>query len=151
VTALGGAAEDEIEGLRAALVAFTHDHPAVVACAYLFGSAARGEAGPLSDLDIAVLFVEAVAVADRQELAARLADRLQRLDGPRVDVIVLEDAPPALVHRVIRDGRLLFCPDEARRVAFEARALREFLDFRPVLDRYDAALLARARESRLAH
>jgi hypothetical protein len=59
------------------------------------------------------------------------------LAGPRLDMTILNDAPPALQHRVIRDGRLLFASDEGRRVEFETRVIQEFLDFQPVLERYD--------------
>lgn len=145
-----GSPEAELQRLRTELAAFARDHPDTLACAYLFGSAARGETAPLSDLDVAVLFASPVTRAERDELVLELAGRLQRPGGPRVDVTVLEEAPPALRHRVVRDGRILLCLDEPCRIAFETRALREFLDFQPLLDRYDAALLRRTREGRVA-
>jgi hypothetical protein len=42
---------------------------------------------------------------------------------PRVDLVILEEAPPALRHRVFRDGILLVERDERHRVAFETRAI----------------------------
>lgn len=118
-------------------------------CVYLFGSVARGEAGPLSDYDLALLFRESVPPRARVEMAAALIERVQKMGGPAIDVVILNEAPPALRHRVVRDGHPLFVADERRRVLFEARTLREFLDFRWVLDRYNGALLNRAREGRL--
>jgi predicted nucleotidyltransferase len=120
-----------------------------VDCAWIFGSTARQEAGPLSDLDVALLFEEGMDPAGRAQAAVTLMGKLQRIGGPRVDVVVLNDAPPAFQHRVLRDGRLIFCRDPARRVRFEVRAIREYLDFQPVLERYDRLLLQRAREGRL--
>lgn len=120
-------------------------------CAYLFGSVARGEAGPLSDCDVALLFRESLPPHARLETAAAIIDQVQRIDGTRIDVVILNEAPPALRHRVIRDGRPLFVADDTRRVRFEHQTLREFLDFRWVLDRYDEVLLKRAREGHLGH
>ncbi len=117
-----------------------------VECAYVFGSRSRGQAGQLSDLDLGILVSELLPLQARLDLAAALIERMTDED---VDVVILNDAPPALRHRVIRDGVLLFARDEGARVAFESRAIREFLDFQPVLERYDRALMARARAGRL--
>jgi predicted nucleotidyltransferase len=118
-------------------------------CAYLFGSAARGDAGPMSDVDVGLLFADGTSPTRRLELAAALAEEAERLIRARVDVTILNDAAPVLRDRVIRDGRLLFARDDRRRAAFEAKSLTEYLDFQPVLERYDRQLLARAREGRL--
>jgi len=120
-----------------------------VDCAYLFGSAARGDTGPLSDLDIGLLLAESVGSEASADIAAAVAGQLQKLAGPTVDVTILNDSPPALQHRVIRDGQPVFVGNARGRVRFETGVLREFLDFKPVLERYDQALLARAREGRL--
>lgn len=120
-----------------------------IEAAYLFGSHARGEGGPMSDVDVAVLAADPVPSTARADLAARVADALEAEVPGRVDVTILNDAPPALVHRVLRDGLLLFARDERRRTVFEARAIDEFLDFLPILERYDRALFARARQGRL--
>ena len=136
------------ERLVAKVHAAVERHAEAIACIYLFGSAARGEAGPLSDLDVGIVFAEAVAPQARMEIAAALAGELQEMSGALVDVTILDEAPPALKHGAIRDGRLVFVADEARRVHFEATAIREYLDFRPVLTRYDRELFQRAREGR---
>ncbi|HEX6899160.1 MAG TPA: nucleotidyltransferase domain-containing protein [Thermoanaerobaculia bacterium] len=119
-----------------------------VDCAWLFGSAARGEAGPLSDVDVAVLLSPSIAPETRLEITAALWEALERR-CPRVDLVILEEAPPALRHRVFRDGILLVERDERRRVAFETRAIQEYLDFQYLSEIYDRALLARAAEGQL--
>jgi predicted nucleotidyltransferase len=129
--------------LRAILIEDTR-----VDCAWLFGSQARGEAGPLSDVDVAVLLAPSVAAEARLDIAAALVEALERRCG-RVDLVLLEEASPALRHRVFRDGILLFERDPRRRVAFEVRAIQEYLDFQPLADIYDRALLARAAGGRL--
>ena len=77
-----------------------------LAAAYLFGSAARGDARPDSDIDIGLLYRTAPAATLEAQpflLAAELASAL----GRPVDAVVLNTAPVDLVHRVLRDGRLV--------------------------------------------
>jgi uncharacterized protein len=121
-----------------------------VECAWLFGSTARGEAGPLSDVDVAVLLDPGVAPQDRMDIAAALVEELEHRCA-RVDLMLLDEAAPALKHRVLREGFLLLERDPRRRVAFETRAIQEYLDFQPLAAVYDRALFARAAEGRLGH
>lgn len=105
-------------------------------CAYLFGSAARGEDRPHSDLDLAVLFRDDPP-RTLAGLHLDLADRLTGvLGGRRVDLVVLNRAPVDLVRRVLRDGVLLLDRDRSRRIRFEVRARNEYFDLLPHLQRY---------------
>ncbi len=63
-------------------------------------------------------------------------DNLERALGRRTQVVVLNDAPPDLVHRVLRDGRLVLERDRAARIRFEVRARNEYFDLLPILNRY---------------
>lgn len=67
-------------------------HPEVLV-AYLFGSAARGRPGPLSDVDVAVL------LAEDREGAGRALDLIGDLAAAAatddVDLVVLNEAPRA--------------------------------------------------------
>ena len=119
-----------------------------VDCAWLFGSVARGDAGPLSDVDVAVLLDPEIAPQARMATAAALVEELER-QGGRVDLVLLDEASPLLKHRVFRHGILLLERDARRRVAFEAQAIQEYLDFQPLAAIYDRALIARAAEGRL--
>ena len=110
-----------------------------VVVAYLFGSQARGDAGPLSD--VAVLLEEGLPPGEALSLRLRLMEAVGRtLRVERVDVVVLNGAPYLLQHRVIRDGRVLFSRDELARVRYEFRVLRYYLDFRYFEDKYFRAL-----------
>lgn len=137
--------KETIERLAALVGGFESE----IDCAYLFGSVARGDGGPMSDLDLGLLLAESTSATRRFDLAAAVGEDAERVTHTVVDVVVLNDAPSALRHRVIRDGLLLSANNERRRVAFESRSIAEFLDFEPVIDRYDRQLLQRAREGRI--
>ena len=106
-----------------------------VLCAYLFGSIARGDAGPQSDVDIAVLTsndLERGLLGPLTRLRMDLEDAL----GQRVDLVHLNQAPPDLVHRVLRDGHLLIDKEPNRRISFEVQARNEHWDLLPILNEY---------------
>ena len=71
--------------------------------------------------------------------ALSIESRLERRLELPVDLVVLERAPPDLVHRVLRDGRLLYDDDPSLRVRFEVRARREYFDVLPYLREYRRA------------
>jgi len=112
--------------------------PAVLE-AYLFGSVARDEAQPHSDVDIAV-FVEPAALDQAgfgydAELGAKLQQALARSD---VDVVVLNRAGPVLYHRVLRDGTRIFSRNLAATTTREGNALSRYCDYVPTLRRIEA-------------
>jgi hypothetical protein len=62
----------------------------------------------------------------------QLVSKLEAVaSGTRVDVVLLEEAPPALAFRIFRDGQVLFERDHARLVERKARAILEYLDWKP--------------------
>jgi predicted nucleotidyltransferase len=106
-----------------------------LAAAYLFGSVARGDAGPNSDVDIGLLYVSPPpSTLEGQPFLA--AAELESLLGRSVDLVVLNTAPVDLVHRVLRDSVLLFQPNPSLRIAFEIRKRNEYFDLLPILERY---------------
>lgn len=102
---------------------------------YLYGSFARGTAREDSDVDVGLLFRDPPA-ASISGPAARIEGELEDLLGRRVQAVVLNRAPPDLVHRVLRDGELLFEADRSSRIRFEVSARREYFDLLPTLRRY---------------
>lgn len=104
-----------------------------VALAYLYGSQARGEAGPLSDVDVAVLFAENLSANDRfDQLLAIIGELMSLFKRNDVFVADLAQATPLLRHEVSREGRLLYCADDRVRVKFVTEALRDYEDTRPL-------------------
>jgi len=122
---------------RGAAGVFEKDHRIQVA--YLFGSSCRGSQVPESDTDIAVMLSE--LPEDMLDYYLDLTDKLTRLFGDRIDLAILNEAPPVLSHQVIKTGKVIYCRDERARVQFEARALRQYLDLVWLRERYDGALM----------
>ncbi|HXO22525.1 MAG TPA: nucleotidyltransferase domain-containing protein [Thermoanaerobaculia bacterium] len=106
-----------------------------IAAAYLFGSVARGTARRDSDVDVGILY-STDPPSGLAGLGLALEGELERALGRDVQVVVLNRAPVDLVHRVLRDGKLIYERDRSRRIAFEVRSRNEFFDLQPVLRRY---------------
>ncbi len=118
-----------------------------VSALILFGSRARGEAGPLSDVDLAALLAPDIAFPDflsiRLELTAQASAALR---SDRIELIVLNEAPPALAIRVGDEGQRLVVKDEQFLSCFFEHALDLYLDFEPYARAYDRALRARIKK-----
>lgn len=114
--------EQRIKQMRAYLV-----NQRYVQVAYIFGSAAKGTMGPLSDVDVAVLFNS--DPAEWYEQRMKLTEGLVWIFGvPKVDIVVLNSAEPVLAHRAVHEGQLVFVRDEAARVRTERNILNAYLD-----------------------
>ncbi len=89
-----------------------------IAAAYLFGSVARGTAGPGSDVDVGILYRENPPPT-LAGMGFRLEGDLESLLGMPVQVVVLNHTPVDLAIRVLRDGKLLVDSNRSKRVDFE--------------------------------
>lgn len=92
---------------------------------WAFGSVARSEEHPRSDLDLAVLLDQQVNLREELRLRSRVVEELGRDD---IDLVVLNHAPPLLRYEAISAGRRLLARDEERVDDFEARAAMECFD-----------------------
>ena len=126
-----------IEALAAALAA----DPRIV-YALLFGSGATGATHPDSDVDVAI-GVGGAPPLGLLDLGA-LAAKVEAATGRRVDLVLLDEAPPALAYRIFRDGRTILVRDKPALDARRARAILEYLDFRPVEELCARGVLAAA-------
>jgi len=118
----------------------------VIVC-YLYGSYARGEETPLSDLDIAMLWENEGSVEARKRDLLRLSQKLSRRFNLDVDVRSLNDATLELQYRVVSEGKVLFCENRSKRLEFENRVVMEFLDFKPMIAVYNQYLHKRIEET----
>jgi len=120
-----------------------------VVLAYLFGSQAEGKAGPLSDVDVAVLLGLHV---DREQWFHTQLDLIGDLTGlfqrDDVDVVILNEATPVLAYEVARFGQVLYEAEPGTRADFELAALRQYVDTEPLRQLQDRHLLERVEEYR---
>jgi predicted nucleotidyltransferase len=113
-------------------------HTQGIIAVYLFGSFARGEAKPQSDVDLGLLYESPPESTLRGQpfgLEADLADVL----GRPVQCVVMNTAPPDLIHRILLDQMLLVDRNPKLRIRFEVNARNQYFDLKPFLDRYRKA------------
>jgi predicted nucleotidyltransferase len=120
-----------------------------VVLAYLFGSQAEGKAGPLSDVDIAILLGPHVAREQWFQVQLDLMGALMSLfHRDDVDVVILNQATPVLAHEVVRSGQILHEARPGTRADFELATLRRYVDTEPLRRLQDRRLLERVEEYR---
>ncbi len=112
--------------------------PDDIVAAYLFGSHAEDRAHRESDVDIGVLF-DFQKVASRKarfERALLLSSSLAAaLDADRVDLVVLNDAPPGLAASIVADGQQLYLSDAEAEHAFRRDSQLRAADLLPFITR----------------
>jgi uncharacterized protein len=72
----------------------------------LFGSAARGEMGPASDIDVMVEFDPAARIGILK--FESLAESLDALAGRKIDLVTKRGLKPWVRHNVLNEARVLY-------------------------------------------
>ena len=116
-----------------------------LAAVYLYGSYGTPFQTPLSDVDLALVFVDGEEPSPRQhlELIGRITEALREDD---VSVTILNRAPLAFRHRGFgRRSRRLFLRDEIAHADFLERTVSRYCDFAideaRFFEEYDRALI----------
>jgi uncharacterized protein len=115
-------AEAIFNAARDAVLAAVPDVLAV----YVYGSFARREDWPSSDLDIALLLPSGRRIPDVLQLTGDISQRVHR----DVDVVDLRRAGDVLRREVLDSGRVLFQADPEQVLAWEASALTRYGHYR---------------------
>ena len=110
-----------------------------IAYALLFGSRSRGSAHRHSDTDVAIGLASGARLSARD--AGDLVSRLEEAAGGPVDLVMLDEAGPGLAYRVFRDARLVFARDRRSLAERKARAILEYLDWKPIEEVFTRAVL----------
>lgn len=114
--------------------------------ALIFGSVARGSAHAGSDLDVAIGLRPGPPLAPL-EIGA-IVSALESATRRDVDLVLLDEAPPGLAYRIFRDGRVVYERDRAAFVERKARAIFEYLDYRPFEEIFTRGAIAAAARGR---
>lgn len=109
-----------------------------VVFAYLFGSYVKGRIRSQSDIDIAVFFDRKIKKQERDvlkgEIREDLSQELKKYD--KIDIVVLNVAPPLLEKEVVYNGKLIYSEDDAQRAHYQARAVSRWLDYKWHYDKF---------------
>lgn len=97
--------------------------------AYLFGSLSKGNASPLSDMDIAVYLKEGDFSEKRLEILGYL---IEIFKTDNIDLVILNTAPLTLRMSIIQNKTILADNEPYIRHHFESATIRTFLDFSKV-------------------
>lgn len=92
---------------------------------YVYGSYARGDQGPTSDLDLAVLLPPRASIPDKLGLTADLSRQV----GRDVDIVSLRETSLDLIHDLLRDGHSLLVRREDDVLGWEAERMTDYADF----------------------
>ena len=118
-----------------------------VKLAYLFGSAAEGKEGKLSDVDLAVYLDESLSKKEKFNLQLKLISELTSiLKTDKVDLAIMNDAPISLNYEIIKANHPLLVRDEGERIDFEHGILSRYLDRRFYEKRWTAEFLRKVAE-----
>ncbi len=124
----------DVNDLKQKLAAFFEMRMEVV-FAYLFGSVACDRATPISDIDVAVAvdFSRIHAADYPYGYQAGLTSHLMHvLNSNNVDLVLLNEAAPAVKYRIFTSGISVFCRNlELERKAF-IRAFQQYQDTAPL-------------------
>lgn len=89
---------------------------------YVFGSFARGEEGPSSDLDLAVLLPPQRRIKNLLDVMSSVSMQT----GRDVEVVELRNAGDVLCREVLLEGRALYVRDPDTVLAWEAAAMSRY-------------------------
>ncbi len=112
--------------------------------AYLYGSYAKAQSHPFSDLDIGI-YVADMDIKTCLDLELSLALRFdETLRGAiQAEVRVLNQLPLSVKGRILGEAQLIYSRAEEKRVAFETQVRRAYFDFLPVIRQYRQTYMQR--------
>lgn len=102
--------------------------------AYLYGSHAKGESHPFSDVDIAFYAESKKPYPDLNlelSLSLKLDEQLNHKYSTEVRTI--NNLPLTVVGEILKYGHLIYSCDEAKRVEYETQTRLAYFDFLPVI------------------
>lgn len=119
--------EQSVKDLPEKLTAIFHKIEEVE-FAYLFGSFARGDEFPFSDIDIAVYLSGKASLADELRLYSIIGRELKH---DNIDLLILNNTNNIiLLEDIVRYGKVVYDRNPSLRESFELRVLHDAIDFK---------------------
>jgi predicted nucleotidyltransferase len=113
------------------VLAEVQQHPKVVAI-FLFGSWARGEQMPISDVDIAVL-LDSPDKRDEADIGS--------MYSPTIDLVLFHRLPVRIKFQVLKEGQPLFVRDEEKLIETTFQVMRQYHEMEWMYRRYYEEIL----------
>ena len=95
---------------------------------YLFGSHAKGNARPTSDIDICVI--------TRKNIPKRVKEEIMSNSSRHIDISLFWDLPQTIRFRVFREGKPLYAKDELLLQRIKVATLKSYLNIQPMIKTY---------------
>ena len=113
-----------------------------VAALYSFGSLAKNELGPLSDLDFGILLSHQMAKKKSLDKQLEFVGVFtESLKTEEVDLVFMNRAPFNVAFQILKTGKLLLCNDRRSLIDFRENVVRSYLDFCFVREAFDSVFL----------
>ncbi len=100
---------------------------------FLYGSVARGEEKPISDIDLCVITGRRIQRAERERILSHAS--------PRLDITLFWDLPLPIRFRVLRDGKLLWGEEGLALHRIRRATLRSYREIGRMLHRHERRML----------
>ncbi len=114
--------------------------------AFIYGSYAKGKQTNTSDIDIAILTKNKLTRKESTEKRIQYSLSLSKLLKKNVDVVLLRDAPLLLRFNIFKEGKKVYAADREMVTCFTARAIVEYLDFKPLEDFFFDNMIKKMKE-----
>jgi predicted nucleotidyltransferase len=109
---------------------------------FTFGSLARGDLKPLSDLDFGILVIPTLDRRQRFDKHLELIGVFnEHFETDEIDLVLMNDAPMRYSYNIIKSGELLFCADSDILRDFIEKSIKLYLDFKYFRDEFDKEFL----------
>ncbi len=111
---------------------------------YLFGSSIIGTQREESDIDIGVVFEKPEGIKNTMILFEELYQSLsQDFPDRDLDIVFLDFAPLTLQFEVVTTGKVIYRVSRELEYDYKEKIIKEYIDFKPLLDVQDQILLER--------
>ncbi len=108
----------------------------------LFGSIAKGNRKPLSDIDLALLFKKDVKKEKYPNIEFLVFNIISStLKTEEFDLIILNNAPPKISYNILKEGKILFVKDKISFIDFKENIIKYYLDFKYYEDEFNRIFL----------
>lgn len=128
---VGEQTEPVLVALRQAALAVFSERGNVL-LAYLYGSVARDQALPLSDIDVGLVLREELPFWETLDLEGDVERALAQATGfSNIEVHVVNRAPLLLLGAMVTEGALIYARDNKTRIGYEVTTRNLYFDYLP--------------------